>query len=53
MLLAREAAMEARDNQENTPLHVAVKHKQNEIVQILLDNGADPDSENQVKEIVT
>lgn len=48
MLLAREADMEARDNQGNTPLHLAVQHQQNRVVQILLESGADPDNENLV-----
>ena len=45
-LLAHEADMEARDSLGNTPLHVATQHQQTQLVQILLDSGADPDSEN-------
>lgn len=40
--------MEATDNCENTPLHLASEHQQTSLVQLLLEHGADPDAENQV-----
>lgn len=51
-LLAHDSDMEARDNGGNTPLHVAAQNQQTTLVQILLDSGADPDSENSVSEII-
>lgn len=47
-LLAHDADMEARDNGGNTPLHSAAQNQQTRLVQLLLDSGADPDSENLV-----
>lgn len=51
LLLSHEADMEAKDISGNTPLHVAAQHQQTELVQILLEAGADPDSENSVSHI--
>lgn len=48
LLLNHEADMEAKDVNDNTPLHTGAQHQQTNIVQILLDAGADPDSENEV-----
>lgn len=48
LLLANEADVEARDEEGNTPLHVAAQNQQTELVHMLLDGGADADSENQV-----
>lgn len=52
LLLTHEADMEAKDTNGNTPLHVASQNQQTDLVQILLESGADPDSENLVKKIV-
>lgn len=40
--------MEAKDVNGNTPLHVAAQNQQTGLVQLLLETGADPDSENMV-----
>lgn len=48
LLLANEADMEAKDVNGNTPLHVAAQNQQTGLVQLLLETGADPDSENLV-----
>jgi ankyrin repeat protein len=52
LLLAHETDMEAKDVTGNTPLHVASQHQQTRLVQILLEAGADPDSENSVSHIL-
>jgi ankyrin repeat protein len=45
-LIARGADMSAKNNHGDTPLHWACMNGQTEIVQILIDRGADISSNN-------
>ncbi|OJJ78555.1 uncharacterized protein ASPGLDRAFT_182453 [Aspergillus glaucus CBS 516.65] len=45
LLQTGDVGIEARDCNHNTPLYWAATHGHTEAVQVLLDNGADPDAE--------
>lgn len=45
LLQKKEIGVEGRDSNDNTPLYWAASRGHAEVVQVLLDNGADPDAE--------
>ena len=52
-LLRHDADLDARDEEGNSPLHTATENQQTHVVQLLLDNGNQPDTENTVSRATT